>query len=333
MSHAVQAPQHPGANGSVHHTQSTHGAEQNDHEHTDKSGGHNDSMLQIANIFMSKTASIAFLELQGANGRKFHFNENIMKQILLPDHSTQNQNTANYASNLLKRIHLQKIFIQPGTNNGFPFPLGLRIHGIVPNEYSITGEAWNYILPQKCSIQLPVCIFESRGDESLMATWEEDFAKWNSENLETLCAMSVPDTDIVMVHLEHPVVQLLDKKFLEFGTVAPSAQLTNTPNWRQIPRNAFGKACQWLRDNILSKSSKTFDLSQLTLHISKIDGSKFTDLTAGCFSDMKILGTENVQDMNEKKETFANIVVQMPFTIDIKLALHYRLSMNSQIMY
>jgi len=26
-----------------------------------------------------------------------------------------------------------------------------------------------------------------------MATWEEDFAKWNSENLETLCAMSVPD--------------------------------------------------------------------------------------------------------------------------------------------
>jgi len=282
---------------------------------------------------MSKTASIAFLELQGANGRKFHFGENVMKQILLPDHSTQNQNTTSYASNLLKRIHLQKIFIQPGTHNAFPFPLGLRIHGIAPNDYSITGEAWNYIIPQKCHIQTPVCIFESRGDESLMATWEEDFAKWNSDNLETLCAMTVPDTEIVMVHLEHPVVQLLDKKFLEFGTVAPSAQLTNTPNWRQIPSNAFGRACQWLRDNILSKSSKTFDLSQLTLHISKIDGSKFTDLTAGCFSDMTITGKENVQDMNEKKETFANIIVQMPFNIDIKLALHYRLSMNSQVMY
>jgi len=108
MSHAAQSQQHPGANGGAHHAQATHGAEQNDHEQTDKSGGHNDSMLQIANIFMSKTASIAFLELQGANGRKFHFNENVMKQILLPDHSTQNQNTASYASNLLKRIHLQK---------------------------------------------------------------------------------------------------------------------------------------------------------------------------------------------------------------------------------
>ena len=74
-------------------------------------------------------------------------------------------------------------------------------------------------------------------------------------------------------------------------------------------------------------------MSQLTLHIQKIDGSKFTDLSAGCFSEMKILGTENVQEMNEKKETFANIVVQMPFNVDIKLSLHYRLSMNNQVVY
>ena len=166
-----------------------------------------------------------------------------------------------------------------------------------------------------------------------MATWEEDFAKWNAENLETLCAMAVPDTDIVMVHLEHPVVQLLDKKFQDFGTVAPSEQISNTPNWRQIPRGVFDRACQWLRDNILSKSSKTFDLSQLTLHISKIDGSKFTDLTAGCFKDMTFSGTENVSEMNEKKGKFANILVQMPFNIDIKLALHYRLSMSNNAMY
>jgi len=220
-----------------------------------------------------------------------------------------------------------------GTCNGFPFAMGIRIHGIVPNEYTASGEAWNYILPQKSNIQTPVCIFESRGDESLMATWEEEFAKWNTDNLESLCAMSVPDTDIVMVHLEHPVVQLLDKKFQEFGTIAPSAQLSNTPNWRQIPRAAFDKACQWLRDNILSKSSKTFDLSQFTVHIAKIDSSKFTDLNAGCFSQMSITGSENVQEMNEKKGQFANIVVQMPFNIDIKLSLHYRLSMNMQAIY
>ena len=42
---------------------------------------------------------MAFLELPGANGRKFYFGENTMKQILLPDHSTQNQNTSSHASN------------------------------------------------------------------------------------------------------------------------------------------------------------------------------------------------------------------------------------------
>jgi len=106
MSHAAQQPM---MNAPV-----AHPSKQSDNAPNDLGGSHNDSMLQIANIFMNKTASIAFLELQGANGRKLHFGENTMKQILLPDHSTQNQNTSTYASNLLKRIHLQKIFIQPG---------------------------------------------------------------------------------------------------------------------------------------------------------------------------------------------------------------------------
>jgi len=82
--------------------------------YNEKGDTHNDSMLQTANIFMNKTASMSFLELQGANGRKFHFGENVMKQILLPDHASQSQSTSGYANHLLKRIHLQKIFIQPG---------------------------------------------------------------------------------------------------------------------------------------------------------------------------------------------------------------------------
>jgi len=86
----------------------------------DKNGPYNDSMLQIANIFLTKTASLAFLELQGVNGRKFHLGENIMKQILLPDHNANNQSSGNFAGNILKRIHLQKIFIQPGTTRTYP---------------------------------------------------------------------------------------------------------------------------------------------------------------------------------------------------------------------
>jgi len=106
MSHAAQA-----ANANAHAMQPQNPGEG---AYTENAGTHNDSMLQIANIFMNKTASMSFLELQDVNGRKFHFGENIMKSILLPEHTSQNQNTSSYANNLLKRIHLQKIFIQPG---------------------------------------------------------------------------------------------------------------------------------------------------------------------------------------------------------------------------
>jgi len=50
--------------------------------------------------------------------------------------------------------------------------MGIRIHGITANEYTATGDAWNYIIPQKFTVHTPVCVFESTGDEGLMATWE-----------------------------------------------------------------------------------------------------------------------------------------------------------------
>lgn len=80
----------------------------------ERTGYYNDANLQSSNLFLTKTASIAFLELQGINGRKFHLPETVMRQILLPDHANQNQNSAAMAGSLLKRIHLQKIIVQQG---------------------------------------------------------------------------------------------------------------------------------------------------------------------------------------------------------------------------
>lgn len=37
-----------------------------------------DKRVRTCSVFLNKTASIAFLELQGANGRKFHLSENAM---------------------------------------------------------------------------------------------------------------------------------------------------------------------------------------------------------------------------------------------------------------
>ena len=95
-------------------TQSDDTKESQNTQAQERTGYYNDSNLQTANIFVTKTASIAFLELQGVNGRKFHLSENVMKQVLLPNHENQNQNTTSIGSSLLKRIHLQKIFIQQG---------------------------------------------------------------------------------------------------------------------------------------------------------------------------------------------------------------------------
>jgi len=42
-------------------------------------------------------------------------------------------------------------------------------------------------------------------------------------------------------------------------------------------------------------------MSSLTLHISKIDASKFIDLSPACFTDMTVTGCKTVSDMNTQK--------------------------------
>lgn len=281
--------------------------------------------LQQCSVFMERACSIAFLDLQGSNGRKFAVTEAATRQIFLPDYMNRNKSQVQTSNNILRRIHIQKIFVQPGTANSFPFPLGLKINNMPCNDHTMTGDSFNYILPSNFKVQNDICIFESSGDENLMQTWEEDFARWNSDNLETLCAMKVPDSDIVMVHLEHPVVQLLDKQYEKFGTVPPSGQRSDTLNWRQIQCMVFEKACVWLRDNILSKSGTSFDMTSINVQFSKIDNTKFTDLPPSFFLDMPLTGTEDITEITDIKNKFVNVQIQKPFSISIKLGFVYRL--------
>lgn len=281
--------------------------------------------MNTASIFMSKTASIAYLDIQGSSALKFTLGESVTRQIFLPEHFAKNSGAVQISNNILRRIHISKIFIAQGTKNSFPFPLGVRINNIPNSEYTCEGDAFVYIIPQNFTVVNDVCIFESSGDENLMKTWEEEFAKWNSDNLEILCAMHIPESDTVMVHVEHPVIQLLEKKFEEFGVTPPSQQHSATPGWRPVDSHTFARACAWLRDNILSKSGKTFDMSQINVTFSRLNNAKFTELPPSFFIDMPLTGTETVSELTSVKDKYANLTVQRPFNIDIKLSFQYRL--------
>ena len=88
---------------------------------------------------------------------------------------------------------------------------------------------------------------------------------------------------------------------------------------------AFEAASKWIKENILTKSSRTFDLSQLDVVFSKIDNSKMTDLPPSCFEDMPFDDIENLEDLNELKANFANVVMQRPFTFSLKIGIQYRI--------
>ena len=279
-------------------------------------------------IFMTKEASMAWLELQGVNGRKFVVNENAMRHIIFPEHMIKADGQMSEVSNLLRRIHLQKIFIQVGTKNTFPFPIGIRIQGFPMTEFSASGDAYSFILPANTEPSNPILIFESHGDEKLQQTWENDYKKWNMTNLDTLLAMRVPDSDVMLVHNDHPVLQILERRQDLFGVSAAQFTASSTPNWKHIQQSAFDAGSMWIKSNILNKSSRTFDMSQLTVTFSKIDNSKFTDLSPGVFANMNFddIETPTAEGLNELKSQFANVIMQRPFLLDLKLGFRYRIN-------
>ena len=52
-------------------------------------------------------------------------------------------------------------------------------------------QQWSFVMGARQKMRGDTVLFESAGDEKLMQTWEEEFPKWNADNLETVCAMQV----------------------------------------------------------------------------------------------------------------------------------------------
>jgi hypothetical protein len=162
---------------------------------------HSDQEVHVRSLFMTKTASMAWLDLQGTAARKFCMTQNVMRKVLLPEHATKNDAYISDANNMLRRVHVQKLTIESGTVNNFPFPIGVRISNFPAQEFAASGEGFSYIIPAKYCVDTAVSIFESHGDETMQATWDQEYSKWTIDNLDNLMAMTVPESDVMLVHL------------------------------------------------------------------------------------------------------------------------------------
>jgi hypothetical protein len=125
---------------------------------------------------------------------------------------------------------------------------------------------------------------------------------------------------------DHPVLQILERRPDYFKVGVQTMTASSTPNWKHVQQSAFDTASKWIKENILTKSSRTFDLSQVDVVWSKTDSnSKMTDLPPSCFEDMPFDEIENLEDLNELKANFTNVVMQRPFTLSLKVGIQYRI--------
>jgi len=64
------------------------------------------------------------------------------------------------------------------------------------------------------------------------------------------------------------------------------------------------------------------------ISFSKTDKTNFNKIPPSCFTNMQFDGDEDIELLNAKKSKFANILMQKPFNLDIKVSMEYRFSSN-----
>lgn len=280
-------------------------------------------------LFLSKTGSMKFFEMQGPNSTQFRLPEGTLRNMLCARDSAVQADPAAAAlstsNNALRRVHVYRITLEPGSTNEFPFALGVRIEGVPGTEFNVDGHDYNAILPAGFAVHSPLTVFETHGDEELFAEWEKDFGRWTLANLETFLVMPMPDTDVMMVHADHPVVQFLQKRPDVFGNIEFMAPNPTAPAWVSCSRKVFQDGASWIRNNILLKSSQTFDLSKLTVSFQRLDARSFAAVTPTCYGQMpRPTPGAAVKDIQEYKKVWEEWVVQHPFSLSLRIGIHFR---------
>ena len=57
----------------------------------------------------------------------------------------------------------------------------------------------------------------------------------------------------------------------------------------------------------LCHAQLTFDMTQMLVTFGRINNDKFTDLTPSFFTDMPMQGTENIGELTDIKNAYANL--------------------------
>ena len=226
----------------------------------------------------------------------------------------------------LSRAMIKRVSILESSTN-IEECVGIVIDGLPPNEFTANGDGAACFLTGSGRMTTPQEVFCLTGNTELGLAWMNQFPQYTSENLNDVGVMFLTGATYYFVHEGHPAIQMLRASQDELG-VQITSDTTVDGQWYKIDVETFTFCVKTLREGVLLHAPSTFDLSQLTVRLTKPDRQGWLYISAQSIDN---LITDAVKESDDKdllaqsKAAAIQRYLDRPLFVTLRLAIEYSL--------
>lgn len=205
--------------------------------------------------------------------------------------------------------------------------VGVAIDGLPPAEFTANGDGVACFLTGSGRVTAPRDVFSLTGNTELGLAWMTQFPQYTSDNLVSVGVMFLTGATYYFVHEGHPVIQMLRASQDELGVLL-SADATVEGQWYKIDVETFTFCIKTLREGVLLSAPSTFDLSQLTVRLTKPDRQGWLYISAQSIDNLVADDVKESEDkglLAQAKAAAIQRYLDRPLFVTLRLAIEYTL--------
>lgn len=237
----------------------------------------------------------------------------------------------------VSRALIKKITILE-SNTNIDEVISVSIDGIPPKEFTVNGDGSSIFLLGAGRVTEPQEIFNLSGNTELGMAWMRQYPQYTNANLDIEGVMFLTGASYYFVHIGHPAIHMLKANQDQLGVQIRPENLVDGI-WYKVDTEAFIFCVKALRENILQNAPSTFNLSTLTVRISKPDGQRWLQLPPQVIDNLipeNILQTSQESPDNQALYQEAKIAaiqryLDKPLFLTLRLSVEYTLAETSSL--
>jgi len=275
----------------------------------------------VRHVLVHISGNRASWEHMGIHGALWRINPEKAPQIFNYDSQNGELSPEQAMQERVGRALIKKITVVESHTN-VDEVIAVNVDGLPPKEFTASGDGASLFLLGSGRVSEPQEIFNLSGNTELGMAWMKQYPKYTHANLDVEGVMFLTGASYYFVHEGHPAIHMLKANQDQLGVQIREETLVNGA-WYKVDTEAFIFCVKTLRENILQNAPSTFDLSALTVRISKPDGQRWLQLPPQVVEGLSDQGSS--EEQQELKIMQIQKYLDKPLFVTLRLAIEYTL--------